>query len=177
MLFPPLSPSLSLPLPCHSPLSPRLPSSSGLPALPTPALGLLQLATRLLMAAPGCAPDPRNHAGHLHAAEPHPGATGPRGGPAACLPPGQLLHDRGGCGPAHVSPPAGQVLTDRGLPATTAQRVGAAPVLGGEPVLLPREGPHPPSSSLFHKICGTSDNHSAQDAFTSFLSTTTPFYR
>lgn len=63
----------------------------------------------------GCAPDPRNHAGHLRAAEPHPGAAGPRGGPAAHLPLGQLLHDRGGCGPAHVPPPAGQVPTE-GLP-------------------------------------------------------------
>lgn len=114
-LSPPLSPGalLSLsPLPCHSVLSPPLPAFSHLHDLPMPASGLLQPATRLLTAAPGCAPDPRNHAGHLHAAETHPGATGPRGGPAARLPPGQLLHDRGGRGPAHVSPPAGQVPTE-----------------------------------------------------------------
>lgn len=121
-------------------------------------------STYLMAPAHHCAPDPGNHAGHLHAAEPHPGASGPRGGPAAHLSPGQLVYDRGRRGPAHVPPPTGQVPSKGGLSATTSQRVKAAlppPHPHGLGLFLPRGAPCPsrrPSSV----ICGamTTSKHS-----------------
>lgn len=85
-----------------SPCSPITPLASPFGPLPAPGH-------------PGCTPDSRNHAGYLCAPEPHSEATGPRGGPAARLSPGQLLHDRGRRGPARVSPPTGQVPSEGGF--------------------------------------------------------------
>ena len=142
--------------PHFSPLCPPLPHRPLLPPpislLPYPAL-----ASPLgPLPAPwwsGCAPDPRNHAWHLCAPEPHPGAAGPRGGSAARLSPGQLLHDRGRRRPAHVSPPTGQVPSDGCFQPLPLRELIQPPIPGLGIPPSTQGSPSPSQWSLFHDLC------------------------